>query len=244
MRFHIFLLSSLFIPPTTSWSLQSGSGLKNNFCSAESKLDPSSFLYQDNRNEALGDKTVFSTFLPSLILATSCLLFTSSTITNALPLFETQQSNALISQQQQHLQHQQTIQSSPLLLATYSSEGSGGLPFLSPFQTPGTIPLPIDPKFDNAEARNRAFDDAFDQDKRDRDAYYAQMALQAREKKMQQLKEQRQALGLDYDDSGPRFGDQEVASMASLKKQLSQKDPATMTPAEFKEFNALIQSNP
>ena len=190
-----------------------------------------------------------SPLMISLMLAGSCLLVSgvAPQPANALPVLN----------QADHLQEQQNLitlsssetfhstrslsESSLLLLATYSEEGSGGMPFLSPFQTPGAIPSATDPRIDDADARNRAYDDAFDQDKRDRDAYYAKMALQAREKKAQQLKEQRQSLGLDYPDSGPRFGDAEVASMASLKKYLLEKDPATMTPAEFREFQVLTQ---
>ena len=123
--------------------------------------------------------------------------------------------------------------SNTLFLATYSDEGSGGMPFLSPFQTPGAIPRATDPKFDDRETRNRAYDDAFDQDKRDRDAYYAKMALQAREKKMEELKARRAELGLDIVDAGPRFGDEKVADMASLRSFLLEQDPSTLTPAEL-----------
>ena len=170
--------------------------------------------------------------IPSLILAGCCALLAPENA-KASPLLDSQPITMFLRQREP---------SSSLLLATYASEGSGGMPFLSPFQAPGATPIPTDPKFEDREARNRAFDDALDQDKRDRDAYYAKMALQAREKKMQQLNEQRQALGLDLEDSGPRFGDPEVASMASLKKQLAGKDPATMTPAEFREFKELIKA--
>ena len=107
------------------------------------------------------------------------------------------------------------------------------MPFLSPFQTPGAIPRATDPKFDDRETRNRAYDDAFDQDKRDRDAYYAKMALQAREKKMEELKARRAELGLDIVDAGPRFGDEKVADMASLRSFLLEQDPSTLTPAEL-----------
>jgi hypothetical protein len=126
-----------------------------------------------------------------------------------------------------------------LLVAAYSSQGSGGLPFLSTFQTPGAVPQPTDAKYDDRDTRNRAYDEAFDQDSLDRNAYYAKMALQAREKKMLEFKERRAELGLDGVDSGPRVGDEKVADMASLKKYLLQKDPSTMTPAEFNKFQQL-----
>jgi hypothetical protein len=146
-------------------------------------------------------------------------------------------------QQSNNVAHEQrstsTSASHSLLVAAYASQGSGGLPFLSTFQTPGAVPQPTDASFDDRDARNRAYDEAFDQDKRDRDAYYAKMALQAREKKMMEMKERRAELGLDGDDAGPRVGDEKVADMASLKKYLMQKDQSTMTPAEFKEFQQL-----
>ena len=65
---------------------------------------------------------------------------------------------------------------------------------------------------------------------------------------MQQLQQQRQALGLDLDDSGPRFGDEPVASMASLKKFLleQQDNPesssSTMTPTEPSEAHQQLES--
>ena len=107
---------------------------------------------------------------------------------------------------------------------------------MSTFQTPGAVP---NPSSNDKDTRNRAFDDAFDQDKADRDAYYARMALASREKKMLELQARRAEIGLDAIDAGPRVGDTDVASLASLKQYLLQKDPATMTPAEFKEFQAL-----
>ena len=142
--------------------------------------------------------------------------------------------------------------SSSRLVATYASEGKGGLPFLSPFQVPGATPQPPPPMpfgaaaADNLdrEARNRAYDDAFDQDKRDRDAYYGKMALQKREQALAEARERRSEIGLnngDNDDAGPRLGDANVASMASLTKYLLQKDPSTMRPAELQELQLLQQ---
>jgi len=145
--------------------------------------------------------------------------------------------NAELSDQQYDVHATSTSYS--LLVATYASEGSGGLPFLSPFQTPGAVPQ-TDSKFDDREARNRAFDEAFDQDKRDRDAYYAKMALKARETRITEMQQRRAELGLDAEDAGPRVGEKE-ADLKSLKKYLLQKDPSTMTPAEFKEFQQIVQ---
>lgn len=122
--------------------------------------------------------------------------------------------------------------------STYAGQGSGGVPFLSPFQT-GSGSIPQAPAVDNREARNRAYDEAFDQDKRERDVYYAKMALQAREKRMTEFENSRRELGLDVAGAGPRFGDEPVADMASLKKYLLEKDPSEMTLAEAKELQAL-----
>ena len=162
---------------------------------------------------------------------------------------------AVFPNQQHQQQQQQSIileqsrtgcasSSSSLYLATYASEGAGGMPFLSPFQTPGAVPLPTDSKYDDREARNRAFDEAFDQDKRDRDSYYAKMAIQSREKKMAELKARRAELGLDTVDAGPRYGDEKVEGLQSLKTMLSAKDPSTMTDAELKEYQQLMQQRP
>ena len=119
-----------------------------------------------------------------------------------------------------------TTSPTPFLVATYASQGSGGLPFLSPFQTPGAVPQPMDPKYDDKEARNRAYDEALDRDQKERDAYYAKMALQAREQKAKDALRRRQELGLDVEDAGPRFGDEKVADLKSLKRFLLEQEQA------------------
>jgi hypothetical protein len=105
-------------------------------------------------------------------------------------------------------------------------------------QTPGATPLPAE--FDNAKARNRAYDQAFEQDARDRDAYYGKMAALKREQAFQNVRENRLALGLDGDgDVRSRVGEEKVAGMSSLKDYLSQQDPSTLTPAELKVYQQM-----
>lgn len=174
-----------------------------------------------------------------LFLLSALWLSGSPMVAKAASIPDQQQYNPIVVQKQSTLLPACT--STSVLTANYASEGSGGLPFLSTFQTPGAVPRPIDDRLDDREARNRAFDEAFDQDKRDRDAYYAKMALQKREKTAMELKARRAELGLDVEDAGPRFGDEKVAGMASLEKYILEKDPDTMTPAEMKKFLQLQQ---
>jgi len=84
----------------------------------------------------------------------------------------------------------------------------------------------MDPKYDDKEARNRAYDEALDRDQKERDAYYAKMALQAREQKAKDALRRRQELGLDVEDAGPRFGDEKVADLKSLKRFLLEQEQA------------------
>jgi hypothetical protein len=178
--------------------------------------------------------------LPIASLAAACIICAGfPQLADAAGLFENDLSAngsiGIVQQQEQDKEPRTTAGKT-----TYASQGLGGLDFLSTFQTPGTTPPPMDPKFDSKEARNKAFDDAFEQDARERDAYYGKMALLKREKIAAELQDKRTQLGLEgNDDAGPRFGDDNVASMASLKKYLLEKDPATMSPAEFKEYQIL-----
>jgi len=118
--------------------------------------------------------------------------------------------------------------------------------FQSPMvgNAPGTPakPIPTDPKYDTREARNRAYDDAFQQDARDRDAYYGQMAMRKRQEANQNVQQYRETLGLDgTGDVRMRVGEERVQGMASLRDLKadylsSQEDDSsqitTETPAE------------
>lgn len=87
------------------------------------------------------------------------------------------------------------------------------------------------------DARNRAYDEMFQQDARDRDAYYGKMALKKSESALVELKERREEMGLDTKASASPFA--QVETMDSLTQYLMNKDPNTMTAAEFKEFKVL-----
>ena len=104
------------------------------------------------------------------------------------------------------------------------------------------IPAPTDPTYDSKEARNRAYDAAFEQDARDRDAYYGRLAMEKRRRAEEDVAQFRKQLGLDGPgDVRPRVGDEKVAGMASLKEYLLQQDPATLTPEELKVYQRLKQ---
>ncbi|KAL7539013.1 hypothetical protein ACHAXR_008957 [Thalassiosira sp. AJA248-18] len=101
-------------------------------------------------------------------------------------------------------------------------------------------PVQMDPKLDSKEARNQAYDQAFQQDARDRDAYYGRMAMLKRERALQEVNDNRRALGLDGDgDVRPRVGMEKEAGMASLKEYLLDQDPSTLTPEEFKVYQRM-----
>jgi len=104
------------------------------------------------------------------------------------------------------------------------------------------MPAPTDPTYDSKEARNRAYDAAFEQDARDRDAYYGRLAMEKRRRAEEDVAQFRKQLGLDGPgDVRPRVGDEKVAGMASLKEYLLQQDPATLTPEELKVYQRLKQ---
>lgn len=105
------------------------------------------------------------------------------------------------------------------------------------------VPTPTDPQYDSKEARNRAYDAAFEQDARDRDAYYGRLAVEKRRRAEEDVARYRRELGLDgTGDVRPRVGDERVAGMASLKEYLLRQDPATLTPEELKVYQRLKES--
>lgn len=81
-----------------------------------------------------------------------------------------------------------------------------------------TKPTPTD-EYDSREARNRAYDEAFQQDARDRDAYYGQLAMKKRQEKIQNVQQYRESLGLDgKGDVRMRVGEERVQGLASLRE--------------------------
>ena len=87
--------------------------------------------------------------------------------------------------------------------------------------TPGisSKPIQIDPKYTTREERNRAYDEAFQQDARDRDAYYGQLAIKKRQESEQSVSQYREQLGLDgKGDTRMRVGEERVEGLASLKE--------------------------
>ena len=105
------------------------------------------------------------------------------------------------------------------------------------------VPAPTDPQYDTKDARNRAYDAAFEQDARDRDAYYGKLAMEKRRRAEEDVARYRRELGLDgTGDVRPRVGDERVAGMASLKEYLLRQDPATLTPEELKVYQRLKQN--
>ena len=105
------------------------------------------------------------------------------------------------------------------------------------------VPTPTDPQYDSKEVRNRAYDAAFEQDARDRDAYYGRLAMEKRRRAEEDVARYRRELGLDgTGDVRPRVGDERVAGMASLREYLLRQDPATLTPEELKVYQRLKES--
>jgi len=87
--------------------------------------------------------------------------------------------------------------------------------------TPGISnnkPIQIDPKYTTREERNRAYDEAFQQDARDRDAYYGQLAMKKRQESERSVTQYREQLGLDgKGDTRVRVGEERVEGLASLR---------------------------
>jgi len=88
--------------------------------------------------------------------------------------------------------------------------------------TPGISsnkPIQIDPKYTTREERNRAYDEAFQQDARDRDVYYGQLAMKKRQEAQQSVSQYREQLGLDgKGDTRMRVGEERVEGLASLRE--------------------------
>ena len=88
--------------------------------------------------------------------------------------------------------------------------------------TPGIStnkPIQIDPKYTTREERNAAYDEAFQQDARDRDAYYGRLAMKKRQESEQSVKQYREQLGLDgKGDTRMRVGEERVEGLASLRE--------------------------
>jgi len=125
--------------------------------------------------------------------------------------------------------------------------------FASPNRGEGNYnaaPTPTDPAYTSKEERNRAYDEAFERDARDRDAYYGRLAAEKRRKAEEDVGRYRRELGLDAARPGapggegggdvrPRVGDERVAGMASLREYLLRQDPATLTPEELRVYQRL-----
>ena len=98
------------------------------------------------------------------------------------------------------------------------------LAFGSPLvgSTPGISsnqPIQIDPKYTTREERNAAYDEAFQQDARDRDAYYGRLAMKKRQESEQSVTQYREQLGLDgKGDTRTRVGEERVEGLASLRE--------------------------
>ena len=88
--------------------------------------------------------------------------------------------------------------------------------------TPGISsnqPIQIDPKYTTREERNRVYDEAFQQDARDRDAYYGQLAMKKRQEAEKSVTQYREQLGLDgKGDTRMRVGEERVEGLASLRE--------------------------
>lgn len=88
----------------------------------------------------------------------------------------------------------------------------------TPNNTPA-IPVVTDDTINTREERNRAYDEAFQQDARNLDAYYGQMAMKKRQETNQNIKQYRESLGLDgKGDVRMRVGEERVQGLASLRE--------------------------
>jgi len=104
--------------------------------------------------------------------------------------------------------------------------------------TPGlssTKPVQTDPKYTTREERNRVYDEAFQQDARDRDTYYGKRAMRKAQAADQSVSQYREKLGLDgKGDTRMRVGEEKVQGMSSLRDlkadyNLSQQDDSSST---------------
>ena len=88
----------------------------------------------------------------------------------------------------------------------------------APNNTPA-IPVVTDDKINTREERIRAYDEAFQQDARNLDAYYGQMAMKKRQETNQNIQQYRESLGLDgKGDVRMRVGEERVQGLASLRE--------------------------
>lgn len=93
-----------------------------------------------------------------------------------------------------------------------------GSPLVGTTPNTPTKPNPTD-EYDSREARNRAYDEAFQQDARDRDAYYGQLAMKKRQETIQNVQQYRESLGLDgKGDVRMRVGEERVQGLTSLRE--------------------------
>lgn len=89
----------------------------------------------------------------------------------------------------------------------------------TPNNTPA-IPVVTDDTINTSrEERNRAYDEAFQQDARNLDAYYGQMAMKKRQETNQNIQQYRESLGLDgKGDVRMRVGEERVQGLASFRE--------------------------
>lgn len=89
----------------------------------------------------------------------------------------------------------------------------------TPNNTPA-IPVVTDDTINTSrEERNRAYDEAFQQDARNLDAYYGQMAMKKCQETNQNIQQYRESLGLDgKGDVRMRVGEERVQGLASLRE--------------------------
>ena len=89
----------------------------------------------------------------------------------------------------------------------------------TPNNTPA-IPVVTDDTINTSrEERNRAYDEAFQQDARNLDVYYGQMAMKKRQETNQNIQQYRESLGLDgKGDVRMRVGEERVQGLASLRE--------------------------
>ena len=116
------------------------------------------------------------------------------------------------------------------LIVTIDNDGDGtsvssylrqvfGSPLVGSIPVTTAKPMPTDSSYDTREARNRAYDEAFQQDARERDAYYGQMVLRKRQETNQNVQQYRESLGLDgKGDVRMRVGEERVQGLASLRE--------------------------
>ena len=84
------------------------------------------------------------------------------------------------------------------------------------------------------------FQQAFEQDAHDQDAYDGKMIVRKRDQALMDVQLNCKALGLDGEgDVRLRVGEEKVSGMASLKDYLLEQDPSTLTPEEFQVYQRM-----